>query len=87
MAAGELALYVERGGHTALAFGQGDRLGQAAQALAEAVKDGRVAGLRLTKVDGIDALVAHQNLQPLAEALIGAGFAVTPQGLRLRPGR
>jgi ATP-dependent Lhr-like helicase len=121
---GELCLYVERGGHTALWFPTGGTAGRsdgggaqsgsagagiggenpatepggevgetagrdlerAAQALASAVTGGAVDSLKLTKLDGVDALRAQAELQPLARALIGAGFAVTPGGLRLRAG-
>jgi hypothetical protein len=48
------------------------------------VTGGAVDSLKLTKLDGVDALRAQAELQPLARALIGAGFAVTPGGLRVR---
>jgi ATP-dependent Lhr-like helicase len=82
--AGDLVLYVERGGHTALSFGDGRHLGRAAQALAAGVLAGRLGSLKLTRLDGIDALAAHADLHPLAQALAAAGFALTPSGLRLR---
>jgi ATP-dependent Lhr-like helicase len=81
---GDLVLYVERGGHTALSFGAGEELGRACDAIVGGVRAGRIASLKLTRLDGTDALAAHGALQPLAEALITAGFAVTPGGLRLR---
>jgi ATP-dependent Lhr-like helicase len=91
---GALVLYVERGGHTALSFGPGPDEGPgeaalraAGDAIVRAVEERHLAALKLTKLDGLDALAAHAALQPLAEALIGVGFAVTPGGLRLRGGR
>jgi ATP-dependent Lhr-like helicase len=81
---GELVLYLERGGHTAMSFGDGRHLDRAASTLAEAVRAGRTDSLKVTRVDGIDALTAHADLHPLAEALLAAGFTLTPAGLRLR---
>jgi ATP-dependent Lhr-like helicase len=82
--AGELVLYVERGGHTAMSFGDGRHLARAAETLAGGVASGRLDSLKITRTDGFDALTAHADLRPLAEALIAAGFTLTPSGLRLR---
>jgi ATP-dependent Lhr-like helicase len=81
---GELALYVERGGHSALSFVSGTALSLAAEALADAINSGMlVGGLRLAKLNGQDALLAHRDLAELSNALLSAGFSVTPRGLRL----
>ncbi|MCL2788266.1 MAG: DEAD/DEAH box helicase, partial [Micrococcales bacterium] len=85
LVAGDLVLYVERGGHTALTFSTDPAaLSRAAEALVACVRDGRIASLRLAKLDGNDALAAHRDLVPLADALVTAGFNLTPQGLRIR---
>ena len=78
---GALGLFVERGGKTVLDFlAPGDEGGRAAAAasLAGAI---RASGgrLRVEKVDGAFAIGT-----PLGDALLAAGFAPTPQGLRLR---
>ncbi|PZQ90446.1 MAG: ATP-dependent helicase [Leifsonia xyli] len=78
---GALGLYVEKGGKTVLDFLDPDAAAAreaAAVSLATAV---RAAGgrLRVERVDGAFALGT-----PLGDALIRAGFAPTPQGLRLR---
>jgi ATP-dependent Lhr-like helicase len=81
---GEAVLYLERGGHTALSFGDGSHLARAAQTLADGVTSDHIDSLKVTRVDGVDALTAHADLHPLAEALLDAGFTLTPSGLRLR---
>ncbi|PJJ73324.1 ATP-dependent Lhr-like helicase [Diaminobutyricimonas aerilata] len=75
---GVLALYVERGGRTVLTFGDDGLLEVAARSLASTIRasGGRV---RVERVDG-DFVVGT----PLGKALREAGFAETPQGLRLR---
>jgi ATP-dependent Lhr-like helicase len=74
-------LYVERGGRSLLSFGGDDesRLGLAVDALALAVRDGKLGRLQVEKADG--AAIA---MTPLGEALEAAGFRPTPRGLRLR---
>jgi ATP-dependent Lhr-like helicase len=85
---GHLAFYLERGGRTGLSFGDDrGRLEQAAAALAEATTSGRIGSLKVARLDGEDALDAHARLAPAAQALVGAGFAVTPSGLTMRGGR
>ncbi|MDR1293665.1 MAG: hypothetical protein LBK59_01705, partial [Bifidobacteriaceae bacterium] len=81
---GDLVLYLERGGHTALSFGDHTHLARAACTLASGVTTGHLDSLKVTRVDGIDTLTAHAALHPLAEALLNAGFTLTPSGLRLR---
>jgi ATP-dependent Lhr-like helicase len=80
---GALGLYVERGGKTLLDFlASDDETGReaAAASLAGTV---RASGgkLRVEKIDG-----AFSVGTPLGDALVRAGFAPTPQGLRLRAG-
>ena len=76
---GELALYVERGGKTMLTFAETERgMTAAAHSLAAAIR--RSGGrLRVERVNG-DFVIGTT----LGEALVEAGFSVTPQGLRLR---
>ncbi|MBP8919386.1 MAG: ATP-dependent helicase [Micropruina sp.] len=79
---GALVLYVERGGRTLLSFTDDpESLAAAARALAEAVHRGVLGKLTVAKIDGADVLGSDHAL---AEALAGAGFRLTPQGLRLR---
>ena len=78
---GALGLYIERGGKTVLNFldaDDEDAIAAAAQSLATTVRatGGR---LRIERIDGEFSVGA-----PLGDALIAAGFAATPQGLRLR---
>ena len=80
---GDLALFVERGGRTVLSFTQSPaRLAVAAAALARTVRDGRLGRLVVQRVDGVPALEAARH-HPVARALVEAGFAVTPRGLRI----
>ncbi len=76
---GFLALYIERGGKTVLSFSSEPRmLAAAAASLAATVRTG-IGKLRIERVDGEFAVGTE-----LGSALIEAGFAATPQGLRLR---
>ncbi len=76
---GALVLYVERGGKTVLTFTTDEAVLRAAAAsLAEAVRS-RLGRIRIERVDGEFAVGT-----PLGELLAAAGFASTPQGLRLR---
>ncbi|GHG44773.1 DEAD/DEAH box helicase [Streptomyces griseocarneus] len=86
---GALALYVERGGKTLLAWPQqeGDGpasaddpgLREAAAALAEAARAGALGTVTVERVNGAAALTS-----PLGALLESAGFHATPRGLRLR---
>ena len=77
---GALVCYLERGGHSLRSFStEPAALAAAAKALAEASGRPGIGRLRLTKLDGSAALGAAG---PLAEALLAAGFAITPSGLR-----
>ena len=76
---GELALYLERGGKTALTFGLGEAAMAAASAsLVRAVRE-RIGKARIDKVNG-DFVIGT----PLGDSLVEAGFLLSPQGLRLR---
>ena len=76
---GALAAYVERGGKTVLTFtGDPAALGAAAASLAGTVRE-RLGKLRVERIDGEFAIGT-----PFGLALADAGFAPTPQGLRLR---
>ncbi|AMM31292.1 DEAD/DEAH box helicase [Sinomonas atrocyanea] len=77
---GALALYVERGGKTLLAFSEDEAvLGPAAEALVGVVRSGAVDKLAMEKVNGHDLLDT-----PLARALTAAGAYSTPRGVRVR---
>ncbi len=78
--AGELALYVERGGRTLLSYmDEPESLAAAAKALADAVHSGALGALSVERADGE---TIHSS--PLRDALTAAGFRATPRGLRLR---
>ncbi|MFD7309765.1 DEAD/DEAH box helicase [Promicromonospora sp. NPDC059942] len=80
---GDLALFVERGGRTVLSFTDNPaRLATAAAALARTVREGRLGRLVVQRVDGVPALEAARH-HPTARALVEAGFAITPRGLRI----
>jgi ATP-dependent Lhr-like helicase len=82
---GRLVFYLERGGKTGLTFeNDSGLLDRAAGALAEAVDRGLLGTLKLATLDGEDALLAQSRLAGPAQALVKAGFAVTPQGLAKR---
>jgi len=79
---GAAVLYAERGGRSLLSFtADRDALDVAATALAERVASGRIGSLTVTRIDGAEALTVGG---PVPEALTGAGFTMTPRGLRLR---
>jgi ATP-dependent Lhr-like helicase len=80
MVDGALALYVERGGKTLLAFTDDPEvLAPAAEALVGVVRSGAVDKLVMEKVNGRDLLET-----PLAHALTAAGAYSTPRGVRIR---
>jgi len=79
---GAAVLYAERGGRSLLSFtADRDALDAAAAALAERVASGRIGSLTVARIDGTEALTVGG---PVPEALTGAGFIMTPRGLRLR---
>ncbi|THV29661.1 ATP-dependent helicase [Glycomyces paridis] len=77
---GDLALYLERGGRSLLAWPEPDRLAPALDALADAVRSGATGPLHIERVNADTA-----QSSPLAPLLETAGFRVTPRGYRLRP--
>ncbi|MFE6052457.1 ATP-dependent helicase [Kitasatospora sp. NPDC056446] len=78
---GELALYVERGGKSLLAWPEdGATRAAAAEALARAVREGALGSVTVERANGEPALGSE-----LGRALEEAGFHATPRGLRLRP--
>jgi ATP-dependent Lhr-like helicase len=80
---GELTIYVERGGKTLLTWSEdAERLGPAAEALAEAARRGSLGRMTVESADGAQLLGGGST--PVREALQAAGFLVTPRGLRLR---
>jgi ATP-dependent Lhr-like helicase len=84
---GELAWFLERGGRSLLSFtDDAEAHAAAATALADLVSAGRVGSLLVEKVNGVAVLetVADGERATVHDALIGAGFARTPRGLRLR---
>jgi ATP-dependent Lhr-like helicase len=77
LVAGDLAMFVERGGRSLVTFSDDvDVLAVAAAALADMVEEGRVDRLQLQRVDG-DA----PEQQPVLEHLRNAGFVDHPRGL------
>jgi ATP-dependent Lhr-like helicase len=84
---GELVWFLERGGRSLLSFTDDPEAhAAAAAALADLVGSGRVGSLLVEKVNGVPVLepVADGERAAVQDALIGAGFARTPRGLRLR---
>ena len=100
MVDGALALYLERGGKTALAFtDEGSLLEAAARSLAETARERRLETLTIEQVNGV---FVHANVPtpsplaagassgaaapvgPLGRALRAAGFVESPKGLTLR---
>ncbi len=80
---GAPALYVERGGRTTLTFTpDAGVLAAAADALGQAVRTGRTGRLTIDTVDGVPVLGGALHGE-LGRALVAAGFAPTPSGLRL----
>ncbi|MFD0278813.1 ATP-dependent helicase [Kitasatospora sp. NPDC127111] len=78
---GELALYVERGGKSLLAWPEDEATrALAAAALASAVRAGALGSVTVERANGEPALGSA-----LGAALEEAGFHATPRGLRLRP--
>ncbi|RFU19333.1 ATP-dependent helicase [Geodermatophilus marinus] len=81
LVAGELVLYVERGGKSLLSWTEEETvLKEAATALSGAVAAGALGRMVVQKADGASV---HEST-PLSAALQAAGFAATPRGLRLR---
>ncbi|HVQ49574.1 MAG TPA: ATP-dependent helicase [Mycobacterium sp.] len=84
---GELAWFLERGGRSLLSFTEDAEAHiAAASALTDLVSGGRVGSLLVEKVNGVPVLEpgAEGGRAAVQDALMGAGFARTPRGLRLR---
>jgi ATP-dependent Lhr-like helicase len=82
---GELVWFSERGGKSLLSFGaSAEQQRAAAGALAELVSSGRLQSLLVEKINGTSVLDAAAGDSPAHQALLDAGFARTPRGLRLR---
>ncbi|MER7752966.1 ATP-dependent helicase [Kitasatospora sp. NPDC097643] len=78
---GALALYVERGGKSLLAWPEdGTTRALAVAALATAAREGALGSVTVERANGEPALGSE-----LGAALEEAGFHATPRGLRLRP--
>jgi ATP-dependent helicase Lhr and Lhr-like helicase len=90
LVAGRPVLYAERGGHTLLTFTHREpaepdadaRLAGAARLLHDAVKDGRVGSLTITRVNG-SSVMELGGSDRVRRALETAGFALTPRGYRV----
>ena len=79
---GALGLYVERGGKTVLNFldaDDEDAIARGGRARSPRPCGRPADGCAIERIDGEFSVGA-----PLGDALIAAGFAATPQGLRLR---
>ncbi|GAA3811723.1 DEAD/DEAH box helicase [Cellulomonas soli] len=82
---GALVLYLERGGRTVLSFSDTSRvLAEAASALAAALRARQSGRVTIARADGVEVLGGGALHGPLGQALVAAGFAPTPRGLRLR---
>ena len=84
---GELAWFLERGGRSLLSYtDDAEAHAVSASALADLVSAGRIGTLLVEKVNGVPVLepVADGERAVVQDALVGAGFARTPRGLRLR---
>jgi ATP-dependent Lhr-like helicase len=80
LVAGQLVLYVERGGKSLLAWTDDpEPLQRATDALALAVREGALGKVTVERANGEAALTS-----PFGKALEAAGFHPTPRGLRLR---
>ncbi len=78
---GQPLLYLERGGRTAVTFPAGrDEPARWADAVARAVKDGRIGKVELTSIDGEPPATS-----PWVPVLTDAGFQPGYRGLVLRP--
>ncbi|MGL5828842.1 MAG: hypothetical protein ACRC0L_04645, partial [Angustibacter sp.] len=80
--AGELLVYLERGGKSTVTFSTEDALlTAAAQTLAGAVQAGKLPGLTIERHNGEPLLSADS---PWRTALLDAGFHLTARGARCR---
>ncbi|WP_345311061.1 ATP-dependent helicase [Kocuria gwangalliensis] len=82
---GNLVLYLERGGKTALAFTSAEsELRLAAEAVAALVQRRAVDSLVVEKVNGESVLSSIEMVTALREGLLSGGFYQTPRGVRMR---
>ncbi|GEC98135.1 hypothetical protein KVA01_02900 [Kocuria varians] len=82
---GALALYLERGGKTALAFvSDPGPLHLAAEAVAGLVQRRAVDSLVVEKVNGESVLSSEELVTAVREGLLDGGFYQTPKGVRMR---
>jgi ATP-dependent Lhr-like helicase len=85
---GQLVWFLERGGKSLLSFGaEPEAQASAATALATLVgSGGRIPSLLVERVNGVTVLDpnAGEEHATVLDALVTAGFARTPRGLRLR---
>jgi ATP-dependent Lhr-like helicase len=86
---GELVWFLERGGKTLLSFAtDAEQQRAAAGALADLVGSGRLQSLLVEKINGVSVLnptaLDRAGDTQAHQALLDAGFAPTPRGLRLR---
>ncbi len=72
-------LYLERGGKTALTFGEIHEPDAVARALADALRVARVPRLSIERLDGVTILGTT-----LADSLLTAGFYSSPKAIRFR---
>ncbi len=80
---GVLTWFVERGGRSLLSFATDSGVhNAAAAALADLLHSRRVPALLVERIDGVTVL--EDRGSAVATALVAAGFARTPRGLRLR---
>ena len=61
-------------------------LADAAAAVTDAVRRGRVPELTITRINGMAALEAQSEHPVVVRALVQAGFTTTPRGFRARRG-
>ncbi|MDO7882805.1 ATP-dependent helicase [Antiquaquibacter soli] len=76
---GSLTLFVEKGGKSVLSFSTDPEVLRAASASLVATARRARVSLKVQRIDGKFSVGS-----PIGEALVEAGFAPTPQGLRLR---
>jgi ATP-dependent Lhr-like helicase len=63
---------------------EGGRLPRAVALLAEAIHDARVGEPTITRINGVEVLEHRPETREIHDALLAAGFTLTPRGLRLR---
>jgi ATP-dependent Lhr-like helicase len=92
---GRPVVYVERGGRSLLTFPNGsgdreaasassDRIRAAATCLRDAVSTGTIPALLITRINGLPALEPREECAAIGQALVEAGFSLTPRGYRAR---